>query len=216
MQSNLFLNMIQTLRQQEEVMLYGNIMLISDEDAKHVTAFLKSEYQKEIIDHPFKAPAFDDAAALWAAKTVYISAQLMLYRENKGTDLELLLPAFQKEAHASEIMSADLCLRFLPDILVHLKLIDPEDILIPILENFLNSWHYSGVTYPLKTTDMNFSAISANACLQQLYVNRIIQSKNTSLAKLPAFEKHIAAALGLYTTHFWNDFKLETHHDESY
>jgi hypothetical protein len=213
-QSNLFLNMIQTLRQHEEVMLYGNILAISDEDALEVTAFLRTEYQTEISDHPFRTPAFDESAALWAATTVYISAQLMLYRENKGTDLDLLLPAFQKDRGASQILSADLCLRFLPDILLQLKLIDPDDILISILENILNDWHYSGINYPLKTENMNFTAISADACLQQLYVNRIIQSKNMTLAKLPPFEKQVATALGLYNTHFWNDFKLETHTHE--
>ena len=51
---------------------------------------------------------FNKDAALWAAKTIYIAAQLMLYRENKSVELAKLLPDYNGEINASSILSSRL------------------------------------------------------------------------------------------------------------
>jgi MoxR-vWA-beta-propeller ternary system domain bpX4 len=163
-----FLKMIQTLRQQEEIMLYGNILNISEREAVEVTAFLNHEYQQESLSYPYIAPFFDENAALWGAKTVYIAAQLILYRENSEADLATLLPNFPQNPTAAALLSADLCLRFLPSMIVQLKLIDPEDELVAVLENLLHHWHYSAVNYPLDMGKCDFTHISENQCVLQL------------------------------------------------
>jgi len=86
--------MIQHLRQNEEIMLYGNILGVSEKEQDEVSAFLLKEYENESLEFPFTIPAFDKEAALWSAQTIYIAAQLMLYRENKESDLDKLLPSF--------------------------------------------------------------------------------------------------------------------------
>ncbi len=204
-----FLNMIKNLRQNEEVMLYDNILKFSEIEAENTINFLKKEYQNESLNFPFKHPDFDKNVALWAAKTVYIAAQLILYRENKSEDIPTLLPDFQSPISPSSILSADLCLRFLPDMLVQLKFFDSEDPLVEILEKILSQWHYSGINYPLAIEKLDFAVIDSDNCLKQLYINRIIENKKIHLAKLPHFKDTILANLGIYGKEFWKEFSLE-------
>lgn len=202
--------MIKNLREHEEIMLYGNILNINEKDASLVVEFLEKEYQLETLEYPYKVPEFDQKAALWAAQTVYIAAQLMLYRENKDSDIELLLPDYTGECNASAILSSDLCLRFVPNILSQLKLIDSEDIMIQVLEHKLNRWHYSGINYPLAIDILDFKDIFKDICIEQLYINRIIEYKKVRWASHPSCKNRVAASMGIFAQDFWNDFKLET------
>jgi len=209
-----FLKMIRTLRQNEEIMLYGNILHITDAEAQEVVVFLKKEYESEALNYPYSIPSFDDAAALWAAKTVYVAAQLILYRETKNEALPVILPDFTVDVTPGAILSCDLCLRFLPAMIVQLKVIDSEDELIQVLENILQQWHYSGINYPLESDTLEHSVITADKCLQQLYANRIIDYKKLKLAKLPGYKELLLANMGLYAPEFWNEFKTEmTQHE---
>ncbi|MES2132533.1 MAG: hypothetical protein V4506_09290 [Bacteroidota bacterium] len=213
MKTNYFLNMIQHLRQYEEVMLYGHVLIMNDADCKEVIEFLKNEYQTEITEYPYHAPPFNDDAALWAAKTIYLAAQLLLYRENKPEDLDALFPEHIMTTDASAILSADLCLRFLPDAINELKIIDSMDPLIPLLENILLQWHFSGINYPLETEKLNQEITGTNDCLKQLYINRIIEYKKIHLARHPVFKEWISANMGIFTQEFWNEFQLEKNTD---
>jgi hypothetical protein len=207
---NYFLLMIKQLREQEEVMLYNNLLQISEDSANEVLTFLKKEYENESLNYPYQAPNFHPEAGLWAAKTLYFSAQLLLYREHKDTDLDSLIPNYDKTIGASEILSADICLRFIPLLIQQLKFIDSEDKLITILEQKLATWHYSGVQYPLEMETLDFTVVSEHLSLLQLYTNRIIQYKKIKLAKLPLFKTWIEANMGIYSQTFWADYKLET------
>jgi len=214
MVDNYFLNMIQNLRRDEGILLYNNILKIEAHQAKEVVAFLRQEYEDETLDYPYLAPDFDADAALWAAENVYIASQLILYRENQETDINLLLSDFDLEITPAAIISCDLCLRFLPDMLIQLKLIDYEDVLINSLERILTQWHYSGVKYDLDIASLDFTPMVTNNCLMQLYSNRIIEYKKISIAEHPVFKKRIAANLGMYGSEFWDDFKKITAIDE--
>lgn len=214
MADNYFLDMIENLRKNQEVLLYNNILKIDQYQTEDVIIFLQKEYEEEAIGYPYQAPDFDSNAALWAAKTIYVAAQLILYREHKESDLEALLPGFDQEITPSAIVSSDLCLRFLPDMLMQLKLIDQEDSLITILENILVQWHYSGVHYTLNKEQLDFSLLATNECVKQLYSNRIIEYKKIGLAQHSVFRELIAANLGMYSGEFWNDFKKLTEIDE--
>ncbi|MBT1695893.1 hypothetical protein KK083_03320 [Fulvivirgaceae bacterium PWU4] len=204
--NNYFDKMIRHLRQHEEVMLYGNLLNITAEEADDVVDFLKEEYEREALNHPYEVPLYNPVASRWAAQTVYISAQLMLFRENKPEDLGLLLPAFPFERDAAAMLSADLCLRFLPVMITHLKLIDSDDPLIALLETRLEQWHYSGVAYALEVSKLDFTPVVSDPCLHALYCNRIIQHKKLALARHPAFETSIRAFLGIYGTQLWSEF----------
>jgi hypothetical protein len=200
-----FLRMVENLRTNEEVMLYANILETTPDEHAAVTEFLRLEYEREAISYPGTPPGYDPDAAIWAARTLYISSQLLLYRENKIKDLPDLLPD-HLEPSASAILSADLTLRFLPDLVSHLEMIDPDDELLELLRTILQKWHYSAVNYLKDFQTFDFSIVQSNACLYQLYCDRIIQHKKLTTAVHPVFKEKISAHLGIYGDHFWKEF----------
>ena len=202
-----FYNTIYQLRTKEEIILYDKLFDIKEGDEALVKEFLQIEFNIESKNHPFSTPKYDAESALWAAKIVYTACQILLYRENKEAELTDLLPAFTQPITTEAILSADLCLRFLPQILAEAKLIDPEDYLIPILESILKQWHYSGIGIPLSLKNLDFELIFSNPCLEQLYIDRVIDKKDKKRAELPQMLEKIRATLGNYTEKYWNEFK---------
>jgi hypothetical protein len=205
-----FLDMIVNLREQEEVLLYSNILSIREYESKAVLEFLKFEYKREALELPSDVPDFAPEAALWAAKILFISAQLLLYRQNQPKELSSLLPDYPGRIGAAEHLSADLCLRFLPDLLEQLKVIEPTDPLIDLLERILSVWHYSGIRQDAAAAD-DYSVILENTTLKKLYVDRILQYKNESLARRPEFYSLVKAALGIHAGQYWPGFELNIH-----
>ena len=168
---------------------------------------MEKEYENESLNYCFAVPKFEATAALWAAKTIYTATQLMLYRENKDSDIQVLLPAYDSEITPSVLLSADLVLRFLPDVISNLKAIDPEDKLIEILENHLLTFFYSGVNYSLPINELKIFSIPASPCLYQLYIDRIIEYKKIELAKHPLLVNGVKSSLGMYAGVYWKEFQ---------
>ncbi len=229
MAARYFFDMIQLLRRNGEVVLYDNVFTISPEERSRTSAFLEKEYQRECLNYPFQPPPYHAEAALWGAEMIYVAAQLLLYRQDAETVLGDLLPKENLERTASAVLSADLCLRFLPGIVANLRQIDQNDPLIVRLEAVLERWHYSGIeiSHPnetnqsqhsiegkssLKTNVPNPKASALedlldNQCLYQLYINRIIKFKNTELAAIPQLNRGIQAAIGMHGEQYWPEFK---------
>jgi MoxR-vWA-beta-propeller ternary system domain bpX4 len=200
-----FLQTLDTLRSGEEILLYAHAVQIPSQELELAAAFLETEYDNECLGYPGQAPAFDTAAALWAAKTVYIAAQLLLYRQDKEADIPAMLPAYEGVITPGTILSADLCLRFLPDVLQMAKNIDADDVLVTILAVHLQQWHYSAIGHLIQTEGLDFSVINTNSCLQQLYADRVIARKDKRLAALAEVAPMVKAALGNHQTYFWNE-----------
>lgn len=198
------LETIYHLRSIERIILYDKVLKISKSEEDEITEFLRDEYEKESLHYPFDAPAFDEHAATWAAKVVYFSTQLLLNRTDTAKDLQVLLPDYTKEITASVMLSADLCLRFLPVIVREMKNIDADDIAIPILEKKLRLFHYSNIGEKHPQTDYDFKVLESN-CLKQLYLNRITEKKDKTLAELPQINKELLSNFGDYKAVFWKD-----------
>jgi hypothetical protein len=172
-----FLDTIYHLRTTEQIILYDKLITISKEEEIDTISFLETEYEREILDYPGIAPKFNVAAGLWASKTVYFATQLLLYREHKISDLEMLLPDYNGEKDASAMLSADICLRFLPQIVAEMKRIDSDDLVIPILERQLYQFHYSAIGFEIDIENINFDIVASDDCLLQLYIDRVVQRK---------------------------------------
>ncbi|MGG9962274.1 hypothetical protein [Ferruginibacter sp. SUN106] len=200
-----FYNTIFHLRHHEEIILYDRVLNFVPEDEALVKELLAIEYETEVLNYPFTPPPFNATAALWAAKTTYTTCQLILYRENKADELPQLLPVYEGAIDASAILSADLCLRFLPQVLKDTKNIDPDDALIVLAEGHLQQWHYSGIGYPAKTALINLNSVAENDCVLQLYTDRVIQKKDVQRAQLPLLHQKIKAAMGMYSSRFWKE-----------
>jgi hypothetical protein len=204
---NYFYDTIYQLRTKEALILYDKVLEFKPSDEEVMKAFLGMEYEEELLNYPFSAPFFNAEAAFWGAKTVYMACQVLLYREHDVRELGSLLPPFSGEITAEAMLSADLCLRFLPQILTEAKFIDPEDALIPILEVLLAQWHYSGVGVAIELEQMDFEPVFSNSCLEQLYIDRVIEKKDVKRAEQPRLKEKIGATMGNYLEDYWKEFK---------
>jgi hypothetical protein len=201
-----FLETLYHLRTVEHVILYNRLAPVPHKEEQDVIAFLEGEYERECTDYPFTAPAFSGTAALWAAKTVYVAAQLFLYRENKETELSALLPAYSGNIDASAMLSADLCLRFLPAVKYALEAVDVNDPLIAVLEKHLVHFPYSGIGRDGDFSEPDTVTILNNDCLKQLYLDRIAERKAVKWAAQPIVNSAILANIGDYKNDLWREF----------
>lgn len=201
-----FLETIYHLRTIEQIILYDKLMEVTKQEEKETIAFLNDEYEKERLNYPFEAPVFNEASALWASKIVYFSAQFLLNRQNTDKDLNAFLPDWKAEISASTVLSADLCLRFLPQIVQEFKNIDIDDVIIPILEKHLQTYHYSAIGFENHLEKIDFTLFK-NDCFRQLYLNRITNRKDVALSKIRELNKMLQSNFGAYSKQFWNDFE---------
>lgn len=200
-----FLETIYHLRTVEHIILYNRLDTVPHKELQEVVAFLEGEYERECTDYPFTPPAFSAAAALWGAKTVYFAAQLYLYRQNKPAELPSILPPFNGKADASAMLSADLCLRFLPAVKFALEAVDANDALIPVLEQFFVAFPYSGIGRDGEFTPPDTAPITTNDCLTQLYLDRIAERKAAKWAEQDIINSAIRANLGNHKNVFWRE-----------
>ncbi|PIF30645.1 hypothetical protein CLU81_1085 [Flavobacterium sp. 9] len=198
-----FLDTIYHLRTIEQIILYNKIMTVSRSEEIDTTSFLETEYENEILEYPDVAPKFNPDAALWAAKTVYSAAQLLLFREHKISELLDFLPKYHGEIDASALLSADICLRFLPQIILEMKRLDADDLVIPILENHLVQFHYSVIGYEIEIEKINFDILAVNDSLKGLYLNRIVERKAVKFAEPDFIKKQLEIGFGDYKKVFW-------------
>lgn len=201
--SNHLLHTLQSLRSREELVLYDRLASATPAQVAEVEAWLAEVWQEEYIALPASPPPFHAGAARWGALTLYTAGQLLLNRaHNPGAALELL-PSFAGTIDAGALLSADLLLRFLPDVLRQLVLIDPDDALVAPLEEALTRFHYSGIGYPLAAERFDWSAVQASDCLRLCYSNRVIAAGAVALGRQPALRAGIDAALGLHAAQLW-------------
>lgn len=227
--SHYFSKTIEHLRHYEEIFLFGNLLSISESEKESVIDLLEIEYKIESVEYPQPAPIFDKNAAFWAAKTVYTAAQLMLYRETEVKDLPSLFPSFESKYNqnnlesetkltASQLLSADLTLRFLPAILINAQLIDPEDELIAILEKELIKFHYSAIGYgfrfekkeEIQETILNsdLELLFSEKTFLQLYADRVLEKKDLNFASIPQIKSQLKSDFGIYANQFWKEFNV--------
>jgi len=214
-----FLQTIRHLREQEEMLIYDRLISTTGTEEEAVGVFLQEEYEKEIVGYPGYPPPFEQEAAVWAAKIVFNASQLLLSRDQNNKDLGQLLTGYRATIDAAAILSADLCLRCLPDVITKAREINPDDGLIPLLEEVLQTWHYSGVGYfkggaggPGMGEKFDWTPVLANDCLRRLYIDRVIGRRAAGLANSPALRSEIRAALGDHSAYFWKELQQ---YDES-
>ena len=198
-----FAETVYRLRNNEELIIFEKNLSIKATEETYVNDFLEAEYDNEALDYPYTAPVFDAGASMWAARIIYFSAQLLLFREETTRDIPVLFAAYPGTKSPSVFLSADICLRFLPDLLHKLKQIDPDDILVKTLEQRLQEFPYSAVGYfdetGLSQDEYDFS----DDCYRQLFVDRVIEKRDYKTASRPAVKTLIESALGDHEQFFW-------------
>lgn len=204
--SNPFYRMIERLLGANELVLFGRINNISEKQSESVLGLLRGYYDKEAKAYPFVAPIFNKEAALWSSKVLFHAAQLLMYREHEADSIHQLIPSFSKPKSAATILTADVSLRFIPNILKQLEVIDIEDSMIPILEALLKEWHYSGLLSDVEIIAPTFNEAFDDKCLMQMYTDRVIDRKKLIIAKNEYVFPWVSASLGDYAEIYWKEF----------
>jgi hypothetical protein len=104
---------------------------------------------------------FDPEAALAAAECVWLAAWFLLVRSEEADEVQQALRPLQPGQHAGGHLSADLTLRYLPQLYHRARSIAVDDVLTRGLAGILRLWPLSGVlaglddepTTPLDTID---------------------------------------------------------------
>lgn len=174
-----FYDSIELLRTNGNIILHSKFIQLSEDEEDYVTQFLAVEYLKEAHSFPGKLPEFDGKAALWGAKTVFIASQLLMLRDIPELEFPNLLPPYDSEINESAMLSCDLCLRFLPEIIEHAEDIDTYDGLIPQLDMLLANWGYSGIGRRISDASITLSNIDVlkSHAMQILTVDRVVKRK---------------------------------------
>lgn len=205
-----FLDTIFLLRKEECITLFSSLQQISPQEEAEAGDYFETEFEKERLEFLSDQLICNKEAAVWGAKILYHSAQLYLIRENTEKNIENLIPAFKGSWDISSILSADLSLRFLPQVIVALNSVDPEDPLIAMLENILTQFHYSGIGYDLDLKNINWQEELKDKTYRKLYLERIVEKKDYKLAEIPFINKLITAEFGIHKDAFWRELKTIT------
>ncbi|KAA0126181.1 hypothetical protein FY557_18590 [Chryseobacterium sp. SN22] len=205
-----FLDTLFLLRQEECITIFSDIHDISMKEEENAMDYFQAEFVKERLEFLSDTIVCDPETALWAAKVVYYSAQLHLIRQNTAKDLNKLIPPFKGEREVSTLLSADLSLRFLPQIVSALQMADPEDPLVKMLKSVLKQFHYSAVGSDLELEGINWEEELRDKTYRKLYLERIVEKKAYKLAEIPYINQLLIAEFGLYKDIFWKELKTIT------
>ncbi|WP_278352847.1 hypothetical protein [Chryseobacterium gleum] len=205
-----FLDTIFLLRKEECITLFSSLQQISPQEEAEAGDYFETEFEKERLEFLSDRLTCNKEAAVWAAKVLYYSTQLYLIRENTEKNIEKLIPGFKWTRDISSILSADLSLRFLPQVIIALNTVDPEYPLIAMLENILMQFHYSGIGYDLDLKNVNWKQELADNTYRKLYLERIVEKRDYKLAEIPFINKLLTAEFGMHKDAFWRELKTIT------
>lgn len=205
-----FLDTLFLLRQEECITIFSDIHEISKKEEEDAMDYFQAEFEKERLEFLSDTIVCDTKTALWAAKVVYYSAQLYLIRENTAKDLNKLIPSFKGKREVSALLSADLSLRFLPQIVSALQQADPEDPVVKMLESILKQFHYSAIGSDLDPEGINWEEELKDKTYRKLYLERIVEKKAYQLAEIPYINRLLIGEFGIYKDLFWKELKTIT------
>lgn len=173
---------------------------------------LEEYYRADVLTMPHMAPPFHPDAALWAAKYIFSTIQLVLLRDIGEEKMNSLLGNYTGGYTPESIYSADLTLRFLPDIFKFASGLSPDDPLVARLKTTAQLWPFSSVGI----TDVSIAiddAITAHPSLRQAYIDRIIQKKDTYRLQGEKEKKLVKEALGIHQASLWPGLNLILNED---
>ncbi|AZA82267.1 hypothetical protein C1637_09430 [Chryseobacterium lactis] len=209
-----FLDTIFLLRKDECITLFSNVQEISPKEEDDAEIYFETEFEKERLEFFSDRIVCNKKAAVWAAKIVYHSAQLYLIRKNTEQNMRSLIPEYKETKDISTVLSADLALRFLPQIITALHSVDPEDVLIKMLENILTEFHYSGIGHDLDLKHINWGKELEDKTYRKLYLERIVEKRDYKLAEIPLINKLLIAEFGMHKEAFWRELKIITEENQ--
>ncbi len=188
-------NFIETLLTQGKVSVKGHLESFNEKELNDTKIILHKYYQDDILEMPYAAPEYNEEVALWAAEYLYKAVQLIVLRDVEEEMINNELKPFTGEPTPSVIYSADLMLRYLPQLFELAKGLAPGDLLVQILKNTARQWPYSSVGIELDET-IDDKMIIEYPSLRYSYIDRIIQAKDKQRMKDPVVADYIKEVAG--------------------
>jgi hypothetical protein len=205
----LLTSFLQDLLATGSITLSGQPAPFETADLAAAEKLLREYYAEDCLDLPHTAPAFEAAPALWAAQYLYHTGVLAVVRELDEAAIAAHLPEFGGETTPAASYSADLSLRYLPDLLQLAKGLAPADALVTRLRDTARQWPLSFVGH--EPADAGAEAILlAHPALRGAYLDRIIRAQDRARASHPHLATLVQAALGAYSAELWPDFHTFT------
>lgn len=192
------LDFISHLLGKGEISVTKDLSPFTDMDQLEAMNALRQAHEIDAVDLPFKAPSFNEEAALWAATYLYRAVQCSLLRDLDEDKVKELLQAFEGGKTASHIYSADLILRYIPDLWNLAKGLAPDDILVVLLRETAKEWPFSSIGIE-SVEDLELTTILENPCLRITYVDRLIEAKDKERLKDERLIPIIKEILGEHT-----------------
>ncbi len=150
----------------------------------------------------YEAPRFIAEVARWAAERLYRACQFLVYREVEAAEVRdgcaapCPAPAAAAGAIAPDMCySADLVLRYLPDVFALARGVAREDPLIDGLQSLARAWPLSSVGMP-DLGELDVTAFIRHPGLRRLYADRIIERNDRSRLGDPAVVAAVREAIG--------------------
>ena len=181
-------------------------MSFSEEDISEAKKILQEYYKEDIIEMPYTPPAFSENAALWAATYLFKAIQLTVLRDGGEEMINENLKPFHHGQDASAIYSADLILRYLPQLFELAKGLAPADKLVQVLKKTAGQWPYSSVAIELNEV-VEDKLIFEHPSLKYTYIDRIIQMKDKQRSKNETVTKYIHEVAGEHIALLWPRFE---------
>jgi hypothetical protein len=197
------LDSIKSLRLHGRMNLYSELWKSSDEEQDLLGKFLMHEYKKEVYELTDNPPAFDADAAIWGAKVLFYSAQLILNRKNEFSEVSLYFDDTLNIDDPSAILSADLCLRFLPTLYKELLALDMDDPLVDVLRDILIRWTYSSLDLDLKSVPFDIDSFLQHHCLRRCLLDRVTEYKRVDMAEHPRLMQALKEDVADYGQDLW-------------
>lgn len=190
------------------VQVPGELVTLEQPDLDAAVAILQQTHARDMLDMPGVAPAFEPAAALWAACYLFRATQLVFRRDLGEAVIAQHLPPYHNTQPApSAIYSADLCLRQLAGLLQLAKGLAPDDPLVNHIKETLRIWPFSGALAGW-TGEVELSIILNDGSLRISFVDRIIESRQVKLAEMEPIRSLVNETLGDYREKLWPGLTL--------
>jgi MoxR-vWA-beta-propeller ternary system domain bpX4 len=177
---------------------------ITGQDEQEAEKTLREQDAALRLEGPGQLPELNMAVAMWAAKTCYGACQLIVFRQLDEQAIGELLPSTVPAAEpSSRHWSADLTLRFLPDLLRHASVASEQDPLLRHLRSLAYQWPLSSVGIEGIAPE-HLDDLVASPSLLQLYVDRILARKDFRRLEHPAVREAARQAVGMHSK-LWPD-----------
>ena len=153
-----------------------------DRPSARAVAILAEAFETTCLSLAGPEVAFDPVAACAAAELVRQASWAIVCHDDRVADLEkrLRMPALSAPATPSQHLSADLMLRYLPQVLRRARGLDPSDPLVDLLAKILRRWPLSGVLSDVVEGPLVPLDFGGHSGLSLLYAERLIGNDRPS------------------------------------